>query len=867
MPQLMQFRVARAPQRRRPDASTLVSLDEGVQFDFSKTKLGAGVKAAATPAALAAPATAPDPIGSRLALDTFLTGFSPASSPLFIVDELLVSTNNAPVVADLDTAITTNIVPVLSYWWPLRSKLGELLATSLQSTARPDVLDRLVRLLLVMSLVEKYIKDPTPFQTPQDIFDLLRWSIVLMPDDLADTLRKRVNARRMGEGWDKQVAPGGMFAVRSGFADLYTTEEEWLTYEAGEIAFIENILPGELKERRHFDLNQVSSSVVTDTTKSTSQQNETQSTDRSDLRSQSTSDVTLAAHIDGQVDTSGQYGPTKVNTHLGGSLDFSTDHSVSHAVTQSHETVSRAVTSVTEVVRTIRTTATLNKSTDLERHALDNKGQPNTIVGIYRWVNKRSAVRVMRYPHRFLLEFVLPEPGAWMRWLHRNDEAAGVTSSDPIPFTDTGKPDGTPLKATDLLYLDADKGQPTYYLTVAARYSAAGLTPPPSDQIVGLTHEKDSRDDHGSPGKQPIHYATANLAVPNGYGADSWEAFVVSWTDPGNAGSYITISVGGSHGTVTPDDPNAPGNDSSYRKRLVAGPGDGIQDDIGPITQGSIPVSILGNGVDGWSINIVVTCIPTPDSLKQWQISTYDIISGAYTAMKRQYDQDMANAQLAGANRTFGDASNPTWNQTAVTEDLKRQVVEFLVGSPFNGRNAIEAGPTLPDPVTNIKLDTGPEIDVPTAASHAAEIEFLEQAFEWENLTYVLYPYFWTDRSRWPSMATISGVDTDFARFLRAGAARVVIPARPMFAAQVSLYASLGVIWGGGQPPAPNDPDYLSVADEIRAQERKPLDGTQVDAWKISVPTTLVWLQNTGEPPVLDGALPENSDPDFPPPA
>ena len=126
----------------------------------------------------------------------------------------------------------------------------------------------------------------------------------------------------------------------------------------------------------------------------------------------------------------------------------------------------------------------------------------------------------------------------------------------------------------------------------------------------------------------------------------------------------------------------------------------------------------------------------------------------------------------------------------------------------------------------------------------AEEIQFLEQAFEWENLTYVLYPYFWADSLRWPELADMIGADAEFARFLRSGSARVVVPARPKFEDQVRTFVDLGALWGGGPVPTVDDPEYLSVAAEIMAQQMPPEDGIKGKSWEVRLPTTLVWLDS-----------------------
>jgi len=78
--------------------------------------------------------------------------------------------------------------------------------------------------------------------------------------------------------------------------------------------------------------------------------------------------------------------------------------------------------------------------------------------------------------------------------------------------------------------------------------------------------------------------------------------------------------------------------------------------------------------------------------------------------------------------------------------------------------------------------------------------------------------------------------------------------ARPGFEDQVNFFVQYGILWGGGPMPAPGDPDYLSVADEIKAMQQRPTDVTVIDTWQVRLPTTLIWLQNQDP----NGQLPSN---------
>ena len=131
-------------------------------------------------------------------------------------------------------------------------------------------------------------------------------------------------------------------------------------------------------------------------------------------------------------------------------------------------------------------------------------------------------------------------------------------------------------------------------------------------------------------------------------------------------------------------------------------------------------------------------------------------------------------------------------------------------------------------------------------------------------MTWMLYPYFWaargTDprpRATWRPLAFQQSADPDLDAFLGAGAARLVVSARPGFEAQVQLFLEYGILWGGGPVPGPGDAGYVSVADEIRSMQLGASDGVITDTWDISLPTTLVILDADSRMPVKNPAYPE----------
>jgi len=155
----------------------------------------------------------------------------------------------------------------------------------------------------------------------------------------------------------------------------------------------------------------------------------------------------------------------------------------------------------------------------------------------------------------------------------------------------------------------------------------------------------------------------------------------------------------------------------------------------------------------------------------------------------------------------------------------------------------------------NFGEDAGvmPVIDADERERRSDEIQFLEQAFEWEHLDAVLYPYYWSRRSTWVTrLLSISGGDAPFREFLRAGAARLRVPVRPGFEHAVNFYMWTGRPWLGGSAPRIGDDLYVSFIEEKLEQldapsvEEEPYapgaDGEPL-CWEIEEPTELVMIR------------------------
>ena len=263
-----------------------------------------------------------------------------------------------------------------------------------------------------------------------------------------------------------------------------------------------------------------------------------------------------------------------------------------------------------------------------------------------------------------------------------------------------------------------------------------------------------------------------------------------------------------------------------------------------------VPVTVYTVAVHGLICVVNVACSLMDDALAQWRESTYDQLAAAYQTLLTAYQQERDAQNQTGTGQP-DLAGPPELNQQRAVNELRRLVIQDVLGTPFDGEPAIDTDPTTGEP----------SVDLQQAFDVGATVQFFEQALEWENIVYICYPYYWARRAQWITDVTSVSSDPVFDQFLNAGSARVEVPARPGFENLVNYFLYTGEIWGGGQPPAPNDPDYISVAEEIQALEQGATYGTPVgSSWKISIPTTLLWA---GTDP---STLPTNPEPTIPAP-
>ncbi len=176
--------------------------------------------------------------------------------------------------------------------------------------------------------------------------------------------------------------------------------------------------------------------------------------------------------------------------------------------------------------------------------------------------------------------------------------------------------------------------------------------------------------------------------------------------------------------------------------------------------------------------------------------------------------------------------TNPGFFRDIEQSVLRKACISYLLEVNTMGANAFYTGNT----VENYAIS-----QTQTMENYGSLVKFMEQAFEWELISYNFYAFYWANKAEWSDLYKFECNDPLFRSFMQAGMARVVVTVRPGFESAVSYYMAQGKIWGGGQMPVLGDPLYLSITDEL-VHPKYDIESS----WETVVPTSLIGLQSSG---------------------
>jgi hypothetical protein len=709
---------------------------------------------------------------------------------------------------------------------------------------------RLTRLVLLLDLLDPRTTPDTALKAAGQATDLV-----------FSRLRRRTPL--FPAGVDVDVPDPKVKLVRDAkVSDLFVVRSEWSCYLRGEIASITNVLAGESFSRTVTLTDEQETTVTRETERTELTEVTEEDRSQTEIAREVNREQALQVHAEGSINVSGKYGLTNFAASAGAGVNASLSESSRQASRIAREVLSKAVTKVENRVREERVQRTLTRSIQNTRHAIENDTSAH-VRGVYRWVDRIDRYQLFRYPDRLQLEFEIPEPAEYLRY--RLDNKA-----KPPPAGGVDKPPAFTVSANTI--------DPSNYAAHALTYRAGNLPPPPDPSIsvsvaasLTPTGEQEKIKNRDEQWTAPQLEKQFDVTIPRSYTARSVDVAAtampkranwrVEWQPaPPSNGKFgiegfhqITLTVAAGGGRLvhqkgaaegferftvqmspqlgSEDRPSTYFGDAYLAIPIPADSSSSITFAQPVADKVSLAVSLAG--ASSAAVSAEVKCQLRPEALAEWQNSVYDLLLDSWRAWDREWrlqEQGTLGPQLSAV-----DARSPARNLQIIVEELKRQVIAWLLDDEsFAGRDAMLPPGDPPPPWQRYSIAK--------ARDAAPVIQFLEQGLEWGNLTYVPYPYYWARGSEWDDLSGIEAADPTFGAFLRAGSVRVVVPARPGFELAILHWLVYQEPFFGDPMPLPDKDLYVSVATEIRDLTRPPEDGDPGDCWETRLPTTLMWL-------------------------
>lgn len=603
-----------------------------------------------------------------------------------------------------------------------------------------------------------------------------------------------------------------------GVGELQVVQQELHRYELGEIAYIENVMASEFRERLHKQSNEQEITRLDEEENEEYMNRNLQSSERFELQTASREELDRRTKTDTNFDMSATYGP-KIEVKAG--LQFSMDNAKRSANERSsqfaQEVTESAVQRTQSKVQQSRKEITRTKTEHANVHRFDNsKDDAKHIAGVYRYVDKIYNMRLVNRGLRFFYEFYIPSPGAYLRQLATLKNKKPALKLPPKPS----------VRIKDI--------SPSTYQRFVEQYGVRNISPPPTDTLT-LT-ETASDADGGSDGSQTVR-REGSFSIEQGYEVKSAEVTIIAFrkhsTDP-----EVWVTLGSETIQKTGGWPSlTAGSDATVFKFNKA-----------KGQRGTLGYSLYARHDATVQFVIQVKCEPSKEALLEWQHKVYDAIFEAYQAQLASAKADHAETMAGLSVEDLIDAP-PTRLRELERDELKRLCLQLMGSEAKLAEERVTSETTFDKPLV-VEAGEGPmlegnmPIDRGRLDPLAVEARFAEQAFEWSNMSFTLYPYYWNEPDEWRRLISLSHPDPLHANFLRSGIARVLVPVRPNYEEGLRdfVYRGRPALYST-EAAKITDERWLPLHQEMKeATQRRQAGDVLVDTWLTRVSTPLIML-------------------------
>lgn len=568
-------------------------------------------------------------------------------------------------------------------------------------------------------------------------------------------------------------------------ADLMVVRDHTKCFKPGDLSFIRNVMIGETLSNRHrrLDRTEVVSETNAETTRSS--ERDLQVEDRTSLKSEVEDTVKSDLDLDAGVTANASWGSEKVgakyDVHMHADVSSSQSRESIKKETRDYarNVIDRSVSKLEEKIKTSAKTTRLVETEEFNDHGFVNATEEN-ICGQYLYVNKVSRAQVYNYGKKAVIDVHLPEPAElYIRLL----ESKFTGAEPPSPHK---------------IEVSAAEITPDNYRALAATHGVTDAPLPPAfTKQVQVALEGEPGDPKGD-AKSGSHTFNFSCVIPDDYAAVSMSVSSIRLNYNSGGGVSIAAYLGPNGQNVSHQD----GGATSFTSPL-------------PSIEGSQAVIVHTWDVTNFTWMLTVNCDLKPAAKAVWQ-------AAVFAALQKGYDKQLADYRKYLDEKAAFDADeaerrrqrfnqNPFLLREIERTELKRMATSYITCQFFDQFNAMKY---------KVKPCGHPQMDIREAEIEGRFVQFFEQAFNWNLMTYIFYGYYWARKYTWREKLLQESGDPIFKQFLAAGSARVLLPIRDGYLDHLQYFLATGEIWGNsGRPPLPDDPHYVSLAQELKEQK------------------------------------------------
>lgn len=623
--------------------------------------------------------------------------------------------------------------------------------------------------------------------------------------------------------------PSGFGMKNIGVADYLKVEQSTYCYVEGDVAHIENIMAREYKERSTRRLKRSESQTTKSSESEKEKLTDTTSTERHEMQSEISKILQESKDFAAQAGFNASWGGATtggVKFGLSANASYATHNSKEEsnrqAVTEAKDITARALDRIVTKVKEERIDKVLEEYEENNKHGFDNTKGSNHVVGVYRWVDKVVKNQIYNYGKRMMFEFMIPEPAK----LHTLGVKTIDSSQQLVKPIDPRE--SVTLKLDNYSSLNDD----TKLKFWSSKFNVELDEKPLQTFSIGKSLSAQTGKDIS---EIEFYSMKDEIQVPDGYIATGGLASFSAASD--GDGSNVNLLLGDLHyhnwGTH--------GQAAVFARKTFPKPYSKF-----------VPISSTGYNEFTGTSNFIVDLELTTEAKNTWLQKAFNKIIEAYELELEKYNQALSEAKALGVQIK---GSNPGFYRKIENTVLRKNCISYMIDQNTNANltfgkdkyynNGYSSGEDFLN--TDIKVNS--KLD-----QYTAFVKFMEQAFEWDIMSYYFYPFYWGDRERWSDLYQFDDNDPTFRAFMQSGMARVIVTVRPGFEEAVRHFLATGQIWNGGEVPVIDDPMFLSIVDEMRSA----LGKKQGEPWREKIPTSLTILQADSIGLRVEKALPCN---------